>query len=426
VAELRESAVTPQREDPARIVAREPAQAAPGLAAVPAEIAGALARSDAASREEVIGRLQAAGGNLGVGRLLQASAPGPTRTETLGTMRYPFTATIRRAPAPRAQASVPAVPRGRADSPKGAEHPGPPKEALFEDLSKPEAAAAAKGPPAATPGAAPAGAGTGGAAAAPTPGAAPTAPAGPETAPAAGPAPAGPEAATGGGGTGETKTEKLPDIHLPALAEVERCDLVAAALTYHGSITRGGAQPTGFGVTRSFSASLTNITFASTSTAYIVTATLEHPITYQIRSGTGPDGQVDIPSENAAAITAANYSTVVADLTPNMSDLNGRPPRTQFWAEDLTVQHELVHAHDDNTNGPLAMVQVMGWLNSQTVSGPVPLAMLMSSIPGRFAANLLAALSTEDGEKHAYGDGVANYTARANAIKAKGDKGDYH
>ena len=52
--------------------------------------------------------------------------------------------------------------------------------------------------------------------------------------------------------------------------------------------------------------------------------------------------------------------------------------------------------------------------------------MLLASIPGRFAANLLAALSTEDGEKHAYGDGVANYTARVNAISAKGGRGEYH
>lgn len=429
MAELRESAAAPQREDPVRVVAREAARPA-GLSAVPEAVAGALSRSDAASREEVIARLQSAGGNLGVGQLLdstsRSSTPGPTRTETLGTVRYPFTATVRRASAPRPHA--PAVPRGRADSPAGAEHPGPPKEALFEEVSRPEAAAAAKGPPAAAPGAAAAGGGPGagtGPGGAPTPGAAPTA-AGPETAPAAGPAPAGPEAGTGGGGTGEGTTTKLPDIHLPALAEVERCDAVIGVLGYHGTITRGGAQPSGFGVTRSFSSSLTNITFATTPSAYVITATLEHPITYQIRSGTGPDGQVDIPSADAAAITAANWSTVVSDLTPDKSDLNGRPPRTQFWAEDLTVQHELVHAHDDNTNGPLAMAQAMAWLNGQTASNPVALALLLASIPGRFAANLLAALSTEDGEKHAYGDGVANYTARANAISAKGGKGEYH
>ena len=133
---------------------------------------------------------------------------------------------------------------------------------------------------------------------------------------------------------------KLPDIHLPALAEVERCDSVVGAFGYSGSITRGGAQPSGFGVTRSFGSSLTDISIASTAGVYIVSATLEHPITYQIRSGTGPTGQVDIPSADAAAITAANWQTVVADLTPDKSDLDGRPPRTQFWAEDLTVQHE--------------------------------------------------------------------------------------
>jgi hypothetical protein len=72
------------------------------------------------------------------------------------------------------------------------------------------------------------------------------------------------------------------------------------------------------------------------------------------------------------------------------------------------------------------MTQAMAWLNGQTASTPVGLALLLSSIPARFGANLLAALSTEDGEKHAYGDGVANYTARVNAISAKGGKGEYH
>ena len=32
---------------------------------------------------------------------------------------------------------------------------------------------------------------------------------------------------------------------------------------------------------------------------------------------------------------------------------------------------------------------------------------------------------TEDGEIHAYGDGAPSYLARANAIKTKGDAGEY-
>ena len=110
-----------------------------------------------------------------------------------------------------------------------------------------------------------------------------------------------------------------------------------------------------------------------------------------------------------------------------MSDLNGRPPRTSYWAEDLTIKHELVHANDDKGNGPLAMVQVMAWLNgADRVRRHRRHRRSCSQVPKRFAANLLAALSTEDGEKHAYGDGAPSYKARADSISAKGAKGDYH
>src|SRR5262249_21981963 len=108
------------------------------------------------------------------------------------------------------------------------------------------------------------------------------------------------------------------------------------------------------------------------------------------------------------------------------SDLNGRPPRASFWSEDLTIKHELVHANDDKGNGPSAMIQVMNWLNGQEADGPTGVISKVMEIPKRFAAALLAALSTEDGEKRAYGEGAPSYKARADSIKAKGDKGDYH
>jgi hypothetical protein len=200
---------------------------------------------------------------------------------------------------------------------------------------------------------------------------------------------------------------------------------VRGALTYSGSIARGGAAPSGFGVTRSFGSSLTNVTITPRSGTFDVSATLLHPITYQVRSGTGPDGQVNIPSETASAITRANFATVATDLTPNMSDLNGRPPRTQFWAEDLTLRHERVHADDDHANGPGAMATAVTWLNGQTAADAAGVTTLLGGIPSRFAAALLAALSTEAGERHAYGDGAPAYTTRATAVSAKGARGEY-
>ena len=71
------------------------------------------------------------------------------------------------------------------------------------------------------------------------------------------------------------------------------------------------------------------------------------------------------------------------------------------------------------------MATVTAWLNGQTAANVAGVTTLLGTLPGRFATALLAALSTEAGEKHAYGDGAAAYKARANAIKRKGDKGDY-
>ena len=134
---------------------------------------------------------------------------------------------------------------------------------------------------------------------------------------------------------------------------------------------------------------------------------------------------MDIASETDGDITKTNYLTVYSDLTPNMGDLNGRPPRTKFWAEDLTLRHELVHADDDKANGPAAVTTVTTWLDGQTAADAAGVRTHLGKIPGRFADALLAALSTEAGEKHAYGDGAPSYKARADKVKEKGDKGEY-
>lgn len=219
----------------------------------------------------------------------------------------------------------------------------------------------------------------------------------------------------------------IPDIEIPALSKIERTDSIQGKFTYKGSITKSPDTPSAgnFGETLSFDSKLTGITVTPKASSFEVSATFEHPIIYKIRSGTGPAGQVDISSETDSDITKDNYTTVASDLTPNISDLKGRPPRTKFWSEDLTVKHELVHAKDDQGNGPGAMATVTAWLNGKTAADMDGVKGLLGALPGRFASALLAALSTEDGEKHAYGDGADSYKARANAIKSKGDKGEY-
>jgi hypothetical protein len=217
----------------------------------------------------------------------------------------------------------------------------------------------------------------------------------------------------------------LPDIVVPELAQIGKSDAVNPAFTYSGSIARGGDPPAGFGVTRSFGSMLTGVTVTPNAKTFDIVATLEHPITYQVRSATGPRGQKDISGEQDADISDDNYPTVASDLTPDPDDLNGRPPRTKFWAEDLTLQHELVHANDDRANGPAAMSSVATWLGRQIAFSMPGVNALLGRVPGRFAMELLAALSSEDGERHAYGDGTANYQARSEAIMQRGDAGFY-
>lgn len=340
----------------------------------------------------------------------QTSVPerAPAELQTWTTVeRYPFRATIRRGPrapvADQAQAT-----QSRSDAAPGAEHGAEEHRTLLEQLSAIPAAAAT-----------------------PESGFA-IAPEGPAPGTTSDEASAGEPAAAPGTTSSEPSsgepaaaTINVPDIEIPALAEIERTDAVRGGFTYSGSIARGGAPPSGYGITRSFNSRLTGVTITPGSGTFEVTATFEHPITYQIRSGTGPDGEVDIASQTDADITRANYSTVASDLTPNMSDLNGRPPRTRFWAEDLTARHERVHANDDRSNGPGAMATVTTWLNGQTAANDGGVRTLLGALPARFATALLAALSTEAGERNAYGDGAPSYRARANAIKAKGDRGEY-
>jgi hypothetical protein len=382
----------------------ESVPAPPAILTNPQESLIDLAGASVEARARVMRSLQRTSGNAAVSELVAPERPNEGTT----TLRMPFHASIRRVASTdvRAASGAQALVPGRADAEPGSEH-GDELAGLFEGIV---AAATANAPQAGSLPGAPSGA----AASPPTPAGAPVA-----SAPT--PAPASPPASEA---TLDVPVQ-LPDITIPALEEVGKSDAVKGAFTYSGSIARGGADPPGFGVTRSFDSKLTGITLTPKPATFEIAATLEHPIKWQVRSGTGPSGQVDIASESDSDITKANFPTVVSDLTPDMTDLNGRPPRTKFWAEDLTIKHEKVHADDDHKNAPAAMGVAVTWLNTQTAANAAGVGLLLTGIPGRFAAALLAALSTEDGEKHAYGDGAPSYKARAEEIKKKGDKDDY-
>ena len=255
----------------------------------------------------------------------------------------------------------------------------------------------------------------------------------PQAAPAAAPAKAGGAPPTEGEAPAATEAAKpeapvsLPDIEVREFADVELCDAITPWLSYAGTVSQGGATPNGYGVTRPGPMAVTGITVRKLPVVgwWYVSATITQSIQWQVRAVTGPTGEINIGSSLDPAITAANWQTVMSDLTPNMGDLNGRPPRTQFWAKDLTEQHEQFHANDRKTRAPAALSLASNWLGTQQAADPAGVGTLLATVPGRMVATVSAGMTMPGKEERAYGDGAGAYTRRANAIWALGKMGYY-
>jgi hypothetical protein len=170
---------------------------------------------------------------------------------------------------------------------------------------------------------------------------------------------------------------------------------------------------------------VTGITVTPGSGKFTVAATVNNKVEWQVRSGTGPDGQKDIAGETDSDITKTNYPKVVSDLTPDVSDLKGRPPRDEFWAEDLTIKHEEFHAKEMEGHSLAGTTQAQTWLGTQTASSVADVNTLLGEVPGRVLTVVYAGMPETPREERAYNDGAASYTARANAIKTRGDANKY-
>lgn len=202
-------------------------------------------------------------------------------------------------------------------------------------------------------------------------------------------------------------------------------DSVSSTISHKPSVSEGGASPPGFGVTRS-AAKMSNAVVTHAGTVFTLTADFVHTITWKVRSGTGPASQKDIASETNADITSTNYPTVVSDLTPNPSDLMGRPPRTKFWAEDITKTHEIFHTKQRSGKfGDEAAKAIKTSLDAKTAATEAEVKALLPGALNDGVTAMNALITATSTESDAYKDGAPLYTARADAIKKRGDKGLY-
>lgn len=219
----------------------------------------------------------------------------------------------------------------------------------------------------------------------------------------------------------EGESISFPDVKV----SIELGDSISGIIAYKSSNTQSGTPGASeFGVTRCY-LSLTGLSATLGGGVYIVNGDFNNDISYCACASTGPDGQKNILSDSDSNITAANYTTVSSDLTPDTSDLGGRPPRTQFWSKALTLQHEQFHANEYSVFGSQGFTAALAWLNLQTAANARELHTALSAIPDRVINSINTAMPYPAKEERAYGDGVAGYTALAKSIKDKGDKGDY-
>jgi hypothetical protein len=218
---------------------------------------------------------------------------------------------------------------------------------------------------------------------------------------------------------------ELPPIEVPAQG-----DAIASNLTYAPTIDPipPPAVPADFGKTNAViqvnrsSATHTNSTFN-------VELVIDNVIQYWVAGGT----RKDIASDSDPKITQTNYPQVVSDLTPSATAVNAgglklfknQPPRRQFWAEDLTIKHELYHADDDVKFGRAGAALGHNWLNRQTARNYYDVGVLLGRVGQMVANKIIAEMAPPAVEQRAYDDGAPDYRARARAIKAKGDAKGY-
>jgi hypothetical protein len=198
----------------------------------------------------------------------------------------------------------------------------------------------------------------------------------------------------------------------------EEGDSIGSTLTYRPAVSNSGPAPgpREFGVTRTApSLSGLAVTQDAVAHAFNVTANVDNTVTWTVHSL----GRTDIPNENAPAITNDNYTAVADDLTPNMSSDNGRPPRTHYWAQDLTERHEGFHANERaNTYGRPAFEFAKTWLEAQAAPDVGGATALANRIPAKMHESYAASYAPGK-ESRAYGDGARLYQARADAIRRR-------
>lgn len=210
--------------------------------------------------------------------------------------------------------------------------------------------------------------------------------------------------------------------------ETRTPDALSAAFTYLPTTTRGGvAMGAGeFGNTQGLVNHFSNVVITPGSGKFTITAELKQTVKWDTRATKGPAGQDNVASDTDPVLTKTSYPQAAKDLTPDISDLKGRPPRTKFWSKDLTEKHELFHVKDFVDIAKKGAGDAEKWLGGQAAAKKEDVPALLDTAWTNQIFTVWDRFTDPPAvEERAYSDGAPSYKARADSIQAKGDKGDY-
>ena len=152
-------------------------------------------------------------------------------------------------------------------------------------------------------------------------------------------------------------------------------------------------------------------------------------LSLRVPVGVASGGRTNVPSATDAVVTSSTWRLVASDLTPGGGTPN-RSPRTRYWAEDLTLTHELFHFNEFNTFLRTSFASyettIEGSGYTEPASGASDTeAAALTRKTADLRTRLLAAWNQAKSnmspsmEDRAYDDGASAYQARADAVRAR-------
>ncbi|HYO50348.1 MAG TPA: hypothetical protein VEW94_10900, partial [Chloroflexia bacterium] len=125
--------------------------------------------------------------------------------------------------------------------------------------------------------------------------------------------------------------------------------------------------------------------------------------------------------------TANSWDKIVQDLTPKDG---GRPARTTYWAKDITMKHEKFHVDEYIERAKVMLpigqmllnthdIDVPWWLDRSDKARIDSEGRAQIEVIRKFLEMNVRVYYEAGGEDRAYGDGIGDYIALVDSIKAR-------